>query len=200
MRLELHRNYNWAGLCESVCKWKSLFLRHTDGFLTFGLPLYKASTEEEYFSRNQPLNKILLGEFGDLVAELSVTLQNAFRTRVILHPQLAVPGFHLLSSEPGRPFAGGCWHADSFLHSALPQPLVAYSATLLLGDARNPYGIEVRGSNVSGFFQHQRGQVTLFQSNLLHRIAPIVPQPGLWERLTMQAHLWKYANHSLLFW
>jgi hypothetical protein len=183
--------------------------RHSANLFTLGYPLYIAqsasniSAASRYFVENLKTNKYLFLRFKPLYQCLVASASAYFGVDLFFHPQLAIPGFHLFLSGPGRPYAGGGWHVDQFETAHLVPRRAAWSATLFIGSQSHRYGIDFRKETEAGIqaipYWHKVGRITLFRSDRVHRIAPM-PSDTDCARLTMQAHIAFVDGRGFLFW
>jgi hypothetical protein len=176
------------------------FLCHGSTMSTFGLPLYLAESECDYFKAAAANNVCLLSGFGWLLEAMIETLESVIRAPITFDPRLALPGFHIFTSSDQSPYNGGVWHVDVFRYAVSPEPLARYSATLLLGDAQTSYGIDYKTDNSEQYFPHQIGSLTVFGSSIEHRVAAISPTATGQFRVTLQAHVWAYPRQAIAFW
>jgi hypothetical protein len=165
---------------------------------TVGLPIYKAASHDQYFEAarlaREQLGRLCSPLFAFVTAELSAMLGQP----VSLDPNLAPPGFHVVSAT--ETFYGGGWHVDGFPHwPDVPPP--EYSVTLLLSDWPDAFTTDF--ADASGevlAVAHQPGRITLFPSDARHRMGAFHPLPGCTARVTLQGHLARNREGFALFW
>jgi hypothetical protein len=199
-RASIYRNIDWEGAYATVLGQNHSYLSHGPVMSTLGLPLYLANSDREYFEASAANNAVMWSCFGWLIEAMVETLESVLRVPIVFDPRLALPGFHIFKTTEITPFSGGVWHIDVFRYELIPPPRVSYSATLLLGDSETSYGIDYRTNHTDGFFQHQIGAVTIFNSALQHRLAPVCPSQVPKARVTLQAHIWMYPQYAIAFW
>lgn len=151
--------------------------------------------------------------FHPIYEDVLTNLTMFFNERIYLSHFLAIPGYHVIRNTPEFPkYYGGVAHTDiphlnTPLLADLPIGVEQYSFTLLLSKNAANIGInfwnddlseeDARKVSPSTFIPYTFGEITIFSSNLVHRIAPFEQQ---YERITLQGHIIRYQKKLIAYW
>lgn len=176
-------------------------ISHSQCLHSFGLPLYLATSDKQYFATNSIWNSYLLDRFPEIYEALLHSVRCVTGKSASFDVRLAVPGFHLIKSTNDIPYEGGCWHVDTFNTSLLQPDEEIISLTLILGDQGSDHHIVYRSSDgAEHSYWHFPGVLTLIPQNSMHRIGRISAQGGTRYRVSLQAHVALRPRAAIVFW
>lgn len=181
---------------------------------TVGTPAYLShNTKVEYEQMAIKNNESQWLCFESLYEEVLASLGLFFNEKIFFSLRAAIPGFHvILLNEDNPKYHGGVAHIDTSynnvpMFSEINDPIEHYSFTMLLSESADDIGLvywmpgtselEAEASNPTEFVPYRCGELTLFSSELVHRISPFSSQ---FERITLQGHLLRFNGKLLAYW
>ncbi|SDG77032.1 hypothetical protein SAMN05428968_0810 [Janthinobacterium sp. YR213] len=181
---------------------------------TVGCPAYmNQESGNEYERGALSANARQWRRFETLYADVFDVLARFLGERVLVSRRAAIPGFHVIRNSTDFPcYHGGVPHVDSsYLHvPSFASELLGsdqYSFTLLLSQDGENVGLEywapgtseadAGGQAPQGFVSYRSGNLVIFDSRLVHRIAPFSSVP---ERVTLQGHIIRLEGRLVAFW
>jgi hypothetical protein len=179
---------------------------------TLGSPAYQSAHDMAAYRTHAVEDNRLLGEhFGWLYARVFNLLEWVLGVPVVLAPNAALPGFHIL--DTAIPYPGGGLHVDS-AHEALGLPPlpnlgdnVAFTLPIALPcDTGVDVAVDGYAPSESGrvrpltlrCFKLQLGYLHVFAGNRPHQIGSCPAAPGL--RMTLQGHAVPLGRQAAVFW
>ena len=181
---------------------------------TVGLPAYLSQqNQNEYEQCAIATNASQWRRWESLYSEVFAVLARFLGETVLVSRRAAIPGFHVIRNSAAFPqYHGGVPHVDSsYLHvPAFNGKLLGdeqYSFTLLLSNDADRIGLEFWSPGTSecdaqsqspvGFVAYHNGSLVIFDSRIVHRIAPF---SGVQERVTLQGHIVRLEGRLIAFW
>lgn len=179
-----------------------------------GHPAYLSQDSgKEYERKALAANAVQWRRFESLYTEVFGVLARFFGEPVLVSVRAAIPGFHVIRNSVDFPrYEGGMPHVDSsylhvpaFVGEALGHE--RYSFTLLLSGENDDVGLEHWVPSIAeadavlqtphAFVPYCSGSLVIFDSKLVHRIAPF---SGVLERITLQGHIIRLHGRLVAFW
>ncbi|MGX9567835.1 hypothetical protein [Pseudomonas sp. CFBP 5748] len=181
---------------------------------TVGRPAYLSQDNGKEYERNAlAANAGQWRRFEALYADVFGVLARFLGEVVLVSGRAAIPGFHIIRNSADFPrYEGGVPHVDSsYLHvpAFVGEPLGhdQYSFTLLLSSENEQVGLEYWAPGTAeadaalqaplAFVPYCSGNLVIFDSRLVHRIAPF---SGELERVTLQGHIVRLEGRLVAFW
>ncbi|WP_148708561.1 hypothetical protein [Pseudomonas wadenswilerensis] len=181
---------------------------------TVGRPAYLSQDSGKEYERSALAeNSGQWRRFEALYSEVFGVLARFLGEVVLMSGRAAIPGFHIIRNSANFPrYEGGVPHVDSsYLHvpAFVGEQLGRdqYSFTLLLSRENDNVGLEYWAPGTTeadailqaplAFVPYCRGNLVIFDSRLVHRIAPFSSEL---ERVTLQGHIIRLEGRLVAFW
>lgn len=198
--------------------------RQENFFYTLGLPAYQYIDNLDcYYQVNTQLNGLLYNSFRNLYDLVLTKLSAQFNEAVSFFPSVAIPGFHLYFYSEIQNFYGGGPHFDLSYkallrenHQVKSEDNYSYVLSISLpesgagldlwdrtcfDDAVNPMtDDEAVAVCTKHYVPYIKGELLIFNGNMMHQIAPLFDMQSTDTRITFQGHIIRVNDQLLTYW